>query len=381
MPAVNDTNAIMPAVNGTYGTMAVVTPTDFSWTYPNTIVSALNGMCIDSYQGNQGLVYMFSCQGWNKYPYSGAQVFRRGWADSVVVSATGNCLDVYGGNLYAGARVGIYKCQSSNNQKWYYNSVTGQVKAGWATSNWCLDIIGGNKQAGTGLQIWSCHNGANQRWFPNTLGWFNYKWDHGPWNGPYGADIYAAFGGWPTLKLNLRPNEVPKFSTSFGGAKFITVGGGVENTGKWRQTDIQANINDMWMVKANGYDGIGIDIEYGDWGLDFSQLFRAAKNQGLQVFVTVGHNAPFIGDACNLMEKILADYRNINFIVPQMYSNKDAFEEAIVGGTEACGWDKWKSTSIPIVPVLWKKGYEWSASNWAAKWGIKLSGYMVWTKW
>jgi hypothetical protein len=68
--------------------------------------------------------------------------------------------------------------------------------------------------------------------------------------------------------------------------------------------------------------------------------------------VTVSGNAPYgILDKCDLMKNGILLDTNINFLVPQLYSTTDAFE----GGANECGWSMWKTTKIPIVPVIWRK--------------------------
>jgi len=214
------------------------------------------------------------------------------------------------------------------------------------------------------------------------IGWFNQPWTSIPWPVPYGtpnANVAAAFSGWNDLGECLKNSAT--INSGFPGTKFITIGGGNAN-GRWSQSVITKLISDINGYKVPPeYKGIGIDIEEGDSGLSsyFSSLFNAAKAKGLQVFVTVSGNAPYgIPDKCNLMQYGILSDSNINFLVPQLYSTKDAFE----GGANDCGWSMWKNTKIPIVPVIWRKLYKDDPQyldSWAKANGFSLSGYMVWT--
>ena len=215
----------------------------------------------------------------------------------------------------------------------------------------------------------------------NIIGWFNEPYTNGvSWPVPYGtpnANMAATFYGYNDLARNIQFS--PKIDSRFPGTKFITIGGG-SSTGRWSVSVINTLINDVNQNKVpSEYKGIGIDIEEGDSGLlsSFRSLFSTAKANSLQVFVTVSGNAPYgISDKCDLMKNGILLDTNINFLVPQLYSTTDAFE----GGANECGWSMWKTTKIPIVPVIWRKKYKDSGDldNWAKANGLSLSGYMVW---
>ncbi len=189
--------------------------------------------------------------------------------------------------------------------------------------------------------------------------------------------FFFFFYGYNDLARNIQFS--PKIDSRFPGTKFITIGGG-SSTGRWSVSVINTLINDINQKKVpSEYKGIGIDIEEGDSGLlsSFRSLFSTAKANSLQVFVTVSGNAPYgISDKCDLMKNGILLDTNINFLVPQLYRTTDAFE----GGANECGWSMWKTTKIPIVPVIWRKKYKDSEEldNWAKANGLSLSGYMVW---
>jgi hypothetical protein len=410
MPALNGTNANHSAVNGTYGsmsgingtigTMADVTPFKVSSTYPTTIISWMNGKCIDAGDKKSGnRLIMYSCSGWNSGTYYGNQMIQARWYYALTLANVANlCFDVKGGvnSMKAGAEVILYTCNGAVNQQWNYDSSTSQLKAGPPGSSYnylCLDIKDANIQNGALLQLWYCtSNNWNQKWSTNNFGWFSYTWLGSggfPKNGnivygPSGAEFGALFDGWTAIA----DNWYPQFDSNFKGTRFLTVGGGNEN-GKWTLANINGVKNNLWAVKNKGCLGIGIDIEWGDRGLAnaFTDLFATAKKNGLQVFVTVSGNAPYnvpVGrqwgdqEACNLMKSILSQNWNIDFVVPQLYWGADGKFKGYQPND--CGWGSmWRDTAIPVVPAIYSRWHETSMRNWASSNNIKLSGYMLWT--
>jgi len=312
MPALNGTNANHSAVNGTYGsmsgingtigTMADVTPFKVSSTYPTTIISWMNGKCIDAGNKKSGnRLIMYHCFGWNSGQYYGNQMIRLKWDYALTLDVNANlCFDVKGGvnSMKAGAEVILYTCNGAVNQQWNYDSSTSQLKAGPPGSSYnylCLDIKDGNKQNGALLILWYCtSNSLNQKWSTNNFGWFSYLYraeDHPsdsggfPKNGnivygPYVAEFGALFFG----HTDIDQSWYPQFDSNFKGTRFVTVGGGNKN-GKWDLTTIKDVKDDLWKVKSMGCLGIGIDIEWGDKGLTnaFMDLF-ATLLQNKMVF-------------------------------------------------------------------------------------------------
>jgi hypothetical protein len=281
--------------------MADVTPLRVSSTYPTTIISWINGKCIDAGDKKSGNAHkMFSCSGWNSGSYYGNQMIQaKGYALSL---ANDNylCFDVKGGvnSMKAGAEVTLYTCNGQVNQQWNYDSSTSQLKAGPSGSsynNLCLDIKDANKQNGALLQLWYCtSNNLNQTWSTNNFGWFSYlyrAYGHPSGSGgfpkignivkgPSGAEFGALFDGHTAIA----DNWYPQFDSNFKGTRFLTVGGGNGN-GKWDLTKIKNLKDNLWRVKSMGCLGIGIDIELGDKGLTnaFMDLF-ATLLQNKMVF-------------------------------------------------------------------------------------------------
>eukprot|EP01036_Dinobryon_divergens_P028553 gene28553-37513_t len=214
--------------------------------------------------------------------------------------------------------------------------------------------------------------------FP-VVGFFNQEFSSGGWPAPYGtpnSNMGATFSGHNSLTDNYQ--FAPQLPEGFSGTKYITVGGG-DLLGSWSAnviTQVVSDINNN-LVQTYGFQGIGIDIEIGDSGLlsNFNTLLQAAKEKELLVFVTVSGNAPYsVEDKCTLMTGLFAS-PYIDFLVPQLYGAQEGFD----GGANDCGWDFWRNTQIPIVPVIWSTIYIPQMNNWAVSNGFDLKGYMVWT--
>lgn len=195
---------------------------------------------------------------------------------------------------------------------------------------------------------------------PEMVGYYSPSWDKGS-VGPHGSTFGIAFTGWvdPAQAIDY---EGPALQ----GAKWVSVGGGNDN-GKFtssRLSSVVAGINDGTFKKA-GYEGICFDVEECDAGLAgaFSGAFAAAKAQGLKVFVTTSHSAPYgCPDGAELVAAWLKD-ENLDFVSPQMYTS-GAERCADFDPNDQLAWDAWKGTSAKIVPSIcedaqWPQVYSW----------------------
>ncbi|ORZ39860.1 hypothetical protein BCR44DRAFT_54811 [Catenaria anguillulae PL171] len=77
------------------------------------------------------------------------------------------CLDVPGGNAFAGQRVRWWKCNGSSAQAWFHFRDPGSGDSFWkpfTNPKLCLDALGGSGQRGHGQQVglWHCHFGPGQ---------------------------------------------------------------------------------------------------------------------------------------------------------------------------------------------------------------------------
>jgi hypothetical protein len=80
------------------------------------------------------------------------------------------CVDVPGGNYYAGARVQQWPCNGTNAQVWKVlknddGSWTFQAYFAWPQPPLCLDVTGASKDNGAQVQLWSCNGTAAQKFW------------------------------------------------------------------------------------------------------------------------------------------------------------------------------------------------------------------------
>ena len=94
---------------------------------------------------------------------SGDYNTQRFWFDNgtnqIRLNNTNQCLDVYGGNFYAGAQVYVWDCHGGASQKWFFDE-QGRL-ATLYNQDLCLDSYGGLNW-GADLGLWTCHTGASE---------------------------------------------------------------------------------------------------------------------------------------------------------------------------------------------------------------------------
>jgi hypothetical protein len=166
--SVNETYDTMSAVKSNNGIMTAITPLDVSYVDYNSIVSRLNYKCIDAGDKKKGNgLFMYDCLGWNNGIYYGNQKFKRVWRQQSIylpfAAFPKPCIDVFGGNLVQGAKVGLWDCvNNAVNQKWYY-TIYEELKPS-LNLNLCLDIQWSNTNNGAILQLWTCNGSKAQKW-------------------------------------------------------------------------------------------------------------------------------------------------------------------------------------------------------------------------
>ncbi|MEZ5038694.1 MAG: ricin-type beta-trefoil lectin domain protein [Saprospiraceae bacterium] len=80
----------------------------------------------------------------------------------------GFCIDDYGSLINNGTNIQTYRCQSYNNQKWYFHPTDRTIRSA-LDFNKCLDLDNSNTANGANIQLYDC-NGANaQHWVYNGL--------------------------------------------------------------------------------------------------------------------------------------------------------------------------------------------------------------------
>ncbi|MFF5290492.1 RICIN domain-containing protein [Paractinoplanes globisporus] len=147
--------AVMAVVIGALGVVGITNA--FAAT-SGTLVSSLNGKCLDVTNGstaNGNQPQMWSCTSGNAN-----QVWT--FADNGSVQGRGKCLDVANNSTANGAVVHLWDCfDTVATQKWTLNASKDLVNN---ASGKCLDIKDNNAADGAKLQIWDCAGSANQKW-------------------------------------------------------------------------------------------------------------------------------------------------------------------------------------------------------------------------
>lgn len=85
---------------------------------------------------------------------------------TLVNSASGLLLDVFGAATHDGAEAGVYRPTAGANQSWAFRPAASDV---WRApvfrhSSKCLDVMGGSTVDGASVVQYGCNGGANQQW-------------------------------------------------------------------------------------------------------------------------------------------------------------------------------------------------------------------------
>ena len=208
------------------------------------------------------------------------------------------------------------------------------------------------------------------------IGYWDWTWS--PTAAVPGATMGIAFSGWANVDTAIsQSNQV---FNSLVGDKYISLGGGAEDTGAFTATFLSEVNTAIEAGRFDDYDGIAYDIEVGDSGLsaDFAASFAAAKAKGFKVLVTVSHSAPYgIGDAASLMQSFFAD-DHIDFISPQLYTTGQ--ETSNDYDALLLAWTAYAAAKAKIIPSLVKASYYPDAVTYFAGQGVTLEGYIQWAK-
>jgi hypothetical protein len=147
---------VLPAV--VVGTLGVIGITSAMAASSGTIVSSLDGKCLDVTGGstaNGNQPQLWSCA-------SGSANQNWTFADNGSVTALGKCLDVADNATTDGAVVHLWDCYDTvASQKWTLNSAHDLVNN---VSGKCLDVKDNSTADGAKLQLWTCGGTANQKW-------------------------------------------------------------------------------------------------------------------------------------------------------------------------------------------------------------------------
>jgi len=147
--------AVMALVVGALGVVGITSAFAAS---SGTLVSSLNGKCLDVTNGstaNGNQPQMWTCTSGN---------LNQTWtlADNGSVQGRGKCLDVANNSTANGAVVHLWDCYDTvATQKWTLNASKDLVNN---AAGKCLDIKDKNAADGAKLQLWDCAGSANQKW-------------------------------------------------------------------------------------------------------------------------------------------------------------------------------------------------------------------------
>src|SRR5262245_10693339 len=63
-----------------------------------------------------------------------------------------------------GSSVALWSCDNSLDQRFVFDATTGEIRSALGDrSTWCLDVNGGEAFAGNEVQLWSCNGSAAQK--------------------------------------------------------------------------------------------------------------------------------------------------------------------------------------------------------------------------
>ncbi|MEJ2743664.1 MAG: hypothetical protein P8176_14625 [Gammaproteobacteria bacterium] len=211
------------------------------------------------------------------------------------------------------------------------------------------------------------------------MGYWYWTWDSAAHTCPENVTIGIAFSGWNDVNTAIQQSQ--QVINDLHGSKYISIGGGEENTGYFNAQNLTAFTQAISNGQLDGYEGIAYDIEGGDAGLGplFAESFKAAKSQGFKVLVTVSHSAPYaISDADSLMQDFFAD-DNIDFLSPQLYTTGEetANDYDLTSGTSTT-WADYSTAKAAIIPSIVTDSLYDSAKSYFTAQGVALAGYIQW---
>lgn len=207
------------------------------------------------------------------------------------------------------------------------------------------------------------------------MGYWNWSWSKGVC--PKNATMSIAFSGWADMKKYLE--NCHSMQSSLIGTKYLSLNGN-ENSRFTRLTLTEITLA-IQMGKLDSYDGVAYDVEEGDSGLadHFATCFKAAKDRGLKVLVTVSHSAPYgIDDADDLMQAFLTN-DNIDILSPQLYiTGEESTNNYQLTSNTKTTWADYAKSKAVIVPSIITASLYNAAKNYFNEQGVELDGYIQW---
>ena len=207
------------------------------------------------------------------------------------------------------------------------------------------------------------------------MGYWNWSWSQGAC--PKNATMSIAFSGWTDIKKYLE--NCHSMQSNLIGTKYLSLNGN-ENSRFTHSTLIEIT-RAIKMGQLDNYNGVAYDVEEGDSGLagHFVTCFKAAKQRGLKVLVTVSHSAPYgIDDADDLMKTFLAD-DNIDILSPQLYiTGEESTNNYQLTSNTKTTWADYANSKAIIVPSIITASLYNAAKKYFNEQGVELGGYIQW---
>jgi len=208
------------------------------------------------------------------------------------------------------------------------------------------------------------------------LGYWDWTWEVS--GAPSGATFGVAFNGWADPSQALSDSE--DVYSSLVGDKYISIGGG-NNNGRFTRSKLQALVTSINSGNFEKYDGIALDVEECDSGLEteFTQALAAAKAKGMKTMVTISHSAPYgCDDAKQLMQLFFAD-GNTDYLSPQMYTSGEEqtpdFDETTDAGVS---FDEYTKSRAAIIPSIVDETHYAAVKDFFQAKGVSCVGYVQW---
>lgn len=130
-----------------------------------------------------------------------------------------------------------------------------------------------------------------------------------------------------------------------------------------------------------GYSGIVFDVEKGDAGLAsaFATCFKSCHANGLDVFVTTSHSAPYgISDGADLMRSFFAN-SDIHFISPQLYTSGTETTNDFTP-SQGVQFSEYTGTNATIIPSIVSANLYVDAQSQFASLGVTTQGFIQWSQ-
>jgi len=224
------------------------------------------------------------------------------------------------------------------------------------------------------------------------IGYYSWNWGAGS-TGPAGANAGAAFTGYTDVNIAVQyyPEGAAWCCPELKGEKWLTLGGG-NSAGAFNAEALSKIALAVDYIKSKtDYVGVLFDVEIATGSSSimvpaFATVFKAIKDAGLKVGVTISHSAPYMTDTPNVAVDLIKNWvkdGNIDFLSPQLYSSGTEgapdFAETSNCKSAGCTWDLYLGMVPKMVPSLVEESHYAAAQTFfSEKYGITTGGFFQW---